>query len=131
MAHPAVVEMRHPHLQVSLQMLELARAQLDEAQRRSPRDMREREAHVAHEVDDALHEVSESLAAVGVTRTIRPARVEITDRPLYAARDALRRVADELAGVTTDEFHGHARHAAERTRIARDDLEDLIRRAGR
>lgn len=131
MAHPAVVEMRHPHLQVSLQMLELARAQLDEAQRRSPRDMREREAHVAHEVDDALHEVSESLAAVGVTRTIRPARLEITDRPLYAARDALRRVADELAGVTTDEFHGHARHAAERTRIARDDLEDLIRRAGR
>lgn len=131
MAHPAVVEMRHPHLQVSLQMLEVARAQLDEAQRRSPREMREREARVAHEVDDAMHEVSESLAAVGVTRTIGPARIEVTDRPLYAARDALRRVSDELGGVTTDEFHGHARHAAERTRIARDDLEDLIRRAER
>lgn len=130
-AHPVVVEMRRPHLQVSLQMLELARAQLDEAQRHAPREFRDREAHVAHEVDDAIREVNESLAAVGVTRTIGPARVEITDHPLRAAREALNHATDELAGVTTDEFHGHARHAAERTRIARDDLEDLIRRAER
>lgn len=129
--HPVVVEMRRPHLQVSLQMLELARAHLDEAQRHAPREFRDREAHIMHEVDDAIREVNESLAAVGVTRTIEPARVEITDHPLRSAREALHRAADELAGVTTDEFHGHARFAAERTRIARDDLEDLIRRAER
>lgn len=131
LSHPVVVEMRRPHLQASLQMLELARAQLDEAQRHAPREFRDREAHVAHEVDDAIREVNASLAAVGVTRTIAPARVEITDHPLRAAREALNHAADELAGVTTDEFHGHARYAAERTRIARDDLEDLIRRAER
>lgn len=129
-AHP-VVEMRRPHLQVSLQMLELARAQLDEAQHHAPREFREREASIMHEVDDAMREVSDSLAAVGVTRTIGPARVEITDHPLRAAREALNHATDELAGVTTDEFHGHARRAAERTRIARDELEDLIRRSER
>jgi hypothetical protein len=131
MLHPAVVEMRHPHLQVSLQMLELARAQLDDARQRAPRDLRERASHAMREVDDAMREVSESLAAAGVSRTIGAARVEQTDRPLRAARDALRRAADELANVTTDEFRGHARIAADRTRIAREDLEELARREER
>jgi hypothetical protein len=127
LAHPVVVEMRHPHLQRSLQMLEVAHAMMDQAQRRSPRDMRDREYRIAHEVEDAMREVSESLAAVGVTRTIEPARVEATEHPLRAAREALSHAADELTGVTTDEFHGHARRAAERARIARDEIEDLVR----
>ena len=131
MEHPAVVEMRHPHLQISLQMLELARAQLDDARHRSRRDLREQADHAIREVDDAMHEVSESLSAAGVTRTIGVARVEPTDHPVRAARDALRRAADELANVTTDEFRGHARIAADRTRIAREDLEELARREER
>lgn len=125
--HPVVVEMRHPHLQRSLQMLEVARAQLDEAQRRSPRDMRDRESRISHEVDDAVREISESLAAVGVTRSIEPGRFERSDRPLRAAHEALRHASEELEGVTTDEFHGHARRALERARIARDEIEDLVR----
>lgn len=126
LAHP-VVEMRHPHLQRSLQMLEVARAQVQEAQRRAPRDMRDREYRVSREVDDAMREVSDSLAAVGVTRSIEPARIERTEHPLHAAQEALRHASEELEGVTTDEFHGHARRALERVRVAYGEIEDLAR----
>jgi hypothetical protein len=124
---PVVVEMRHPHLQISIQSLEVARAQLDDAQHRLPRDLRERTSHAMRNVDDAMREIAESLAAVGVSRTIGPARVERTDHPLREAREALHHAADELAGVTTDEFRGHARRAAERVHDALEEVTELAR----
>ncbi|HEY2587158.1 MAG TPA: hypothetical protein VGI81_15530 [Tepidisphaeraceae bacterium] len=124
---PPAPEMRHPRLQRAIQLLEVARAHLDASRADVRRDLREDLDRAAHDVDAAGRESAEALAAAGVTRTIGPARAERTDYPLRAAREALRQAADELAAVAGDEFHGHVRLAADRTRYAMEDVDGLIR----
>lgn len=127
-APPPVVEMRHPRLQRAIQLLEVTRAHLDDAQRQLPPDFRDAIAQAARDVDAAGHESAEALAAAGATRTIGTARVEATDHPLRAARDALRQASDELAAVAGDEFHGHVHLASDHARVALEELEGLVRR---
>lgn len=124
---PVVVEMRHPHLQHAAQMLELARAQLDVAEHRSAPELRDAAHDSIHDIDDATHELAEAFASVGSARSIGVAPVEPTDRPIAAARDALRRAIEELAGAGGEEYHGHARLAADRAHAALDRLEGLSR----
>ncbi|HEY2586099.1 MAG TPA: hypothetical protein VGI81_10090 [Tepidisphaeraceae bacterium] len=125
---PPVVEMRYPRLQRAIQLLEVARAQLDSARRQMPPDFRDAIAQAAREVDAAGSESAQALAAAGATRTIGPARVESTDRPLRASRDALRQANDELAAVAPDDFRGHRRVAADRARAALEQVDALVRR---
>lgn len=128
---PPVVEMRHPRLQRSIQLLEVTRAYLEDAERRTPPEWREEIRRAARDVDAAGHEAADALAAAGATRTIETARAEATDRPIRAARDTLHKANDELAAVAGDEFRGHVRLAMERARIAMDEMEGLARREER
>jgi hypothetical protein len=123
-----IVEMRHPRLQRAIQQLELARAQLDAARRQLPPELRDATAQAARDVDAAGHESADALAASGAPRTIGAARVEPADRPLRAAREALRIANDELAAVAGDEFHGHVRTAIDRARHATEEVDGLIHR---
>jgi hypothetical protein len=127
-APPPAVEMRHPRLQKAIQLLEIARAHLDAARSRSPREWREEIDRTAREVDAAGQESAAALSAAGAPRTIGPARVAASDHPLRAAGDALRQANAELAAVAGDEFRGHVRGAIDHARRAMDQLEGLARR---
>jgi hypothetical protein len=125
---PPVVEMRHPRLQASLQHLEIARELLDQVEHRAPGEWHE-EAHIAREdVNAAIHEVMESLAAAGAPRVIAVGHPAGFDHPIHAAKEELHRAVDDLGTVSGGEFHGFERRALERTRLALDEVDRLTSR---
>lgn len=122
-------ELRNPRLQRSLQALEVARAQLDAAIHQYPPQLRERAERTAHEVDAAAHAITVELSAQRTPRTIEPGRAVVTDRPVRAARDALRQAMDELTrGVSEQDMNPRVHAAFERERAALDQAETLARR---
>ena len=125
---PPVVEMRHPRLQSALQHLEVARELLDQVEHRAPGEWHE-EAHVAREdVNAAIREFTESLAAAGDPRVIGVGHAIATDHPIHAAKEELRRAMDDLGTVSGGEFHGFERRAVERVHLALDEVEKLSSR---
>lgn len=122
-------EMRNPRLQRSLQALEVARAQLDAAIHQYPPELRQGAERTAREVDAAAHAITDELSVQRTPRTIEPGRAVATDRPVRAARDALRQAMDELTrGIREQDMNPRVHAAFERERAALDQADALARR---
>jgi hypothetical protein len=126
-APPPVVEVRHPHLQHAVQLLEIASEDLGMAEEHAHRDWRD-DAHRAREdTSISLHDALDALASAHVERTVPIGHAEPTDHPVHRAYDALREASDELEHVSSDDYHGHERRALEHARFALDEVTRLER----
>lgn len=124
---PRRIELREPHLQRSLQLLEAAREHLDAVEHHAPREWRN-DAHQAREdIDTSIHEVQDSLAAAGIERAIEAGHAEPTDHPIHAARDEIHHAIEELSAVSGAQFRGHEHRAIDRAHLAQEELDRLVR----
>lgn len=128
-AHASAEELRNPRLQKALQMLEVARAQLDAAMQQDPPELRDGARDAATRVDAAAHAITDSLSALRTPRQVEPGRAGPTNHPIHDARDSLTRALDEFTrGVRPDDFKGRERVALDQMRAALDVAERLTRR---
>ena len=124
---PPVVELREPHLQHALQRLETAREYVMTVEHRERWGWHEDARLAREDIDSAMHEVQDTLAAAGVDRSVEVGRAHATDRPIHEAREQLHMAMDEIESLAGSQYHGHERRAIERTRMALEDLERLMR----